>query len=212
MISGAEVAVCRSRNWAQYVLDLAGARFVGTRETTELGCLLKRADFGLLKIHKNRGFCALIEAVAAWNVSMPRIVCCDACFRYTYEILGSASLRKIENPALPCDERWTHYVQNGWKYLGSDRHKKRALNSRRGAGPSSKKVCPVHARLVSCTSKPVSYERQLIFEALASITHQKTKSNAREVQAVGSPTFHITDERPSGSRSLPRTPGVVIIC
>ena len=121
------------------MLDLAGVR-----ERTEVGSryLLKRGGFRLLKIHENRGFCALIEAVVGMipvYIRDPRL---------------SASLRKMENPALPCDERWTHYVQNGWGPPGSDHHKKtqRALGSRRGAAPSLKRINPVCARPVSCAS------------------------------------------------------------
>jgi hypothetical protein len=51
----------------KYMLDLQMLTFTGAMERTEVEfeSLLKRAGFRILKIHKNRGFCALIEAVAA---------------------------------------------------------------------------------------------------------------------------------------------------
>ena len=51
----------------KYMLDLQMLTFTGAMERTEVefDSLLRRAGFRILKIHKNRGFCALIEAVAA---------------------------------------------------------------------------------------------------------------------------------------------------
>lgn len=49
----------------KYMLDLQMPTFTGAMERTEMefNNLLKRAGFRILKIHKNRGLCALIEAV-----------------------------------------------------------------------------------------------------------------------------------------------------
>lgn len=51
----------------KYMLDLQMLTFTGAMERTEVEFvrLLERARFKILGIHKNRGFCALIEAVAA---------------------------------------------------------------------------------------------------------------------------------------------------
>ena len=51
----------------KYMLDMQMLTFTGAMERTELEfvSLLERARFKILRIHKNRGFCALIEAVAA---------------------------------------------------------------------------------------------------------------------------------------------------
>ena len=51
----------------KYMLDLQMLTFTGAMERTEVEfvTLLERARFKILRIHKNRGFCALIEAVAA---------------------------------------------------------------------------------------------------------------------------------------------------
>ena len=48
------------------MLDLQILTFTGALEKTEVvfDGLLRKAGFRILKIHKNRGFCALIEAVA----------------------------------------------------------------------------------------------------------------------------------------------------
>jgi len=50
----------------KYMLDMQMLTFTGAMERTEVefDSLLKRAGFKILKMHKNRGFCALIEAVA----------------------------------------------------------------------------------------------------------------------------------------------------
>ena len=51
----------------KYMLDMQMLTFTGAMERTEVefSSLLKSAGFKILNIHKNRGFCALIEAVAA---------------------------------------------------------------------------------------------------------------------------------------------------
>ena len=51
----------------KYMLDLQMLTFTSVMERTEVefNGFLNKAGFRILKIHKNRGFCALIEAVAA---------------------------------------------------------------------------------------------------------------------------------------------------
>lgn len=50
----------------KHMFDLQMLTFTGAMGRTEMefNNLLKRAGFRILKIHKNRGLCALIEAVA----------------------------------------------------------------------------------------------------------------------------------------------------
>jgi len=54
----------------KYMLDLQILTFTGAMERMEVEfmSLLERARFKILRIHKNRGFCALIEAVAGLRV------------------------------------------------------------------------------------------------------------------------------------------------
>lgn len=67
----------------KYMLDLRMLTFTGATGTGWVSWV-QEPGFKILRIHKDRGFCALIEAVVTWIVLMPQESCCMLCFMVFY--------------------------------------------------------------------------------------------------------------------------------